>query len=799
VSELKGRARWLKRTTELTEKVVKDKEGRSKARLEAKAKAVEAAQMAEAVTATKSILPEEGLTASLLIRKVKELVSQRGRKGRDSRTILLQLESLTRLSFKFGPRVEVPILMYVISAQFGLQRTMDDYMDATTWKACATYLQRIADVMDEDYTIGVETVDEGDMVAGAGTKKMKAAAKAADGAMAAVAADENLINPHTEQPETEDERAERLRVESEESLTEEERKVIKVVGSVSLHVTRLEEEYTKALQRTSHHSPEYVTRLRDESKLVTLLARYETYFVEQGMMPEAASMAQLRIEHIYYRHDAIAEQVERAAEFHKRFGEADLLHPACVGATEPVEDEPAFSHVHPASIQGKPSVAEREPVDYKKLVSELCTFVYKHGTEAAQTRAVICQICHHAIHDRFIEARDLVLMSKVQEKIYDAGDVSTMVLFNRMMVNIGICAFRVGRIWDSQQCLSDICSGRVKELLAQGVNTGRFSDKTPEQEKAEKRRQVPYHQHINLDLLEACHLISAMLLEVPNMAAAAVDTDTGYNRRRVISRTFRKFHEQYNHQVFTGPPEQTRDYVMRAAHSLMKGDWKSSSELLCNLGIWKLLPGQGAAQRIGEMLVGKMKLEALRTYLFTFSAQYDSLSLSQLCGMFELSKSEVHSVVSKMMINRELFASWDQPTETIVLRKVEPTSLQLMALQYAEKAASLVEANERLLDSKSGNYRDDHWKDNDNWNNRNRGGGNRQYNRGDGGGRHGGGRGRGGRDGGGRGRGGRDGGGRGRGRGGRGRGGRDGGGRGRGGRDGGGRGRGNNRYDDRRD
>jgi translation initiation factor 3 subunit C len=783
VSELKGRARWLKRTTELTEKVVKDKEGRAKARAEAKTKAADAAQAAEAVTATKSILPEEGLTASLLIRKVKELVSQRGRKGRDSRQILRQLESLTRLSFKFGPRVEVPILMYVISAQFGLQRTMDDYMDATTWKACATYLQRIADVMDDDYTIGVETVDEGDMMAGAGTKKMKAAAKAADGAMAAVAADEKLINPHTEQPETEDERAERLRVESEEKLTDEERKVIKVVGSVSLHVTRLEEEYTKALQRTSHHSPEYVTRLRDESKLVVLLSRYETYFKEQGMMPEAASMAQLRLEHIYYRHDAIAEQVERAAEFHKRFGEADLLHPACVGATEPVDDEPDFSHVHPASIQGKPTVAEREPVDYQKLVSELCTFVYKHGTEAAQTRAVICQICHHAIHDRFIEARDLVLMSKVQEKIYDAGDVSTMVLFNRMMVNIGICAFRVGRIYDSQQCLSDICSGRVKELLAQGVNTGRFSDKTPEQEKAEKRRQVPYHQHINLDLLEACHLISAMLLEVPNMAAAAVEGESGYSRRRVISRTFRKFHEQYNHQVFTGPPEQTRDYVMRAAHSLMKGDWKSSSELLCNLGVWKLLPGQGAKQRIADMLIGKMKLEALRTYLFTFSAQYDSLSLSQLCGMFELSKSEVHSVVSKMMINRELYASWDQPTETIVLRKVEPTSLQLMALQYAEKAASLVEANERLLDSKSGNYRDDHWKDNDNWNNRNRDRGGRggYNNRRDGGGR-----------------GGRDGG-RGRGRGGRGRGGRDGGGRGRGGRDGGGRGRGGgNRYDDRR-
>jgi translation initiation factor 3 subunit C len=128
--------------------------------------------------------------------------------------------------------------------------------------------------------------------------------------------------------------------------------------------------------------------------------------------------------------------------------------------------------------------------------------------------------------------------------------------------------------------------------------------------------------------------------------------------------------------------------------------------------VWKLVPGEGAEEEIKAMLVENIKLEALRTYLFAYSAQYDSLSLSQLCGMFEMTKNEVHSVASKMMINRELYASWDQPTETIVMQKVEPTSLQVMALQFAEKAASLVEANERLLDAQTGayGYKDDHWK-----------------------------------------------------------------------------------------
>lgn len=290
-----------------------------------------------------------------------------------------------------------------------------------------------------------------------------------------------------------------------------------------------------------------------------------------------------------------------------------------------------------------------------------------------------------------------------------------------------------------QGSVTEICSNRVRELLAQGVSTGRFADKSAEQEKAEKRRQVPYHQHINLDLLEACHLISAMLLEVPNM----VDIEGSTRRTRVLSRTFRKHHDIYDRQVFTGPPEQTRDFVMRASKALMKGDWKTCSDLLTTLDVWKLIPGDNAEEQIRTMLTSKIKLEGLRTYLFTFSSQYDSLSLTQLCGMFDMTKNEVHSVVSKMMINRELFASWDQPTETIVLRRVEPTSLQVMALQFADKAANLVDANERLLDAKSGSYgyKDgDHHRGGDGgWKSGGRGGGGGRGYGGRGGGRGGGG------------------------------------------------------------
>jgi len=647
------------------------------------------------------IIKEDELTAAVLEKKMKELVSSRGRRGTDAKVILKKLETLSKLSTRFGPRIEVPILMHVVTAQFDLVRSLDDYMDMTTWKSCLVYLNRIAGILENDeekddskkYRLGGGIEDNelmvGNVLAKATENKMKDAANVGEmGAMDAVAADVKLVNPHTGEPETEDQRAERIRVEKEANMTEEELLTIPVIGSLSLFLSRLDEEYIKSLQRTSSYSLDYIIRLRDEGALVELMKKLQSYFERVESKAEAAEMALLQVEHLYYRHDSIAHKVREEEKQQQQRGD-----------------------------EKKEEDVDLPEEDSQELLNDLCSYVYQHGTDRSKTRAMMCHIYHHALHDRFLEARDLLLMSHLQDNITNVGDVTTMILFNRMMVTVGLCAFRIGKIWDAHQCLTEICSERPRELLAQGM-TGSFhhrQEKSPEQEKAEKRRQIPYHQHINQDLMEASHLISAMLLEVPNMAAHGNDNNT--RRARVISRRFRKNHDQYNRQVFTGPPEQTKDFVMRAANELMKGEWKTCADLIVNLDAWKLVPGENAREQIQAVLIKEIKLAGLRTYLFAYSAQYDSLSLVQLCGMFDMSKNEVHSVVSKMMINRELHASWDQPTETIVLHNIEPSTLQLLALQYAEKTSNLVDSNERLLDVKVGNYghrdNDKNWKSGD--------------------------------------------------------------------------------------
>ena len=54
------------------------------------------------------------------------------------------------------------------------------------------------------------------------------------------------------------------------------------------------------------------------------------------------------------------------------------------------------------------------------------------------------------------------------------------------------------------------------------------------------------------------------------------------------------------------------------------------------------------------MITRKIQEETLRTYLFTFSGVYDSISLDSLATTFELDVASAHSIVSKMIISEEL-------------------------------------------------------------------------------------------------------------------------------------------------
>uniref|UniRef100_A0A669EGU9 Eukaryotic translation initiation factor 3 subunit C n=1 Tax=Oreochromis niloticus TaxID=8128 RepID=A0A669EGU9_ORENI len=442
----------------------------------------------------------------------------------------------------------------------------------------------------------------------------------------------------------------------------------RVRGCILTLVERMDEEFTKIMQNTDPHSQEYVDNLKDEGRVCGIVDRLLTYLENKGSTEEICRVYLRRIMHTYYKFDYKAHRRSLGLQ----------------GETKSEQDQ-----------------EESEGEDSAVIMDRLCKFIYaKDRTDRIRTCAILCHIYHHALHSRWYQARDLMLMSHLQDNIQHA-DPPVQILYNRTMVQLGICAFRQGMIKDAHNALLDIqSSGRAKELLGQGLLMRNMQERNAEQEKIEKRRQVPFHMHINLELLECVYLVSAMLLEIPYMAAHEFDA-----RRRMISKQFHHQLRVGERQPLLGPPESMREHVVAASKAMKMGDWRTCHSFIINekmnSKVWDLFP---EAQRVREMLVRKIQEESLRTYLFTYSSVYDSISMATLSEMFELEMPTVHSIISKMIINEELMASLDQPTQTVVMHRTEPTSLQNMALQLAEKLGNLVENNERVFDLKQGVY-----------------------------------------------------------------------------------------------
>jgi translation initiation factor 3 subunit C len=331
-------------------------------------------------------------------------------------------------------------------------------------------------------------------------------------------------------------------------------------------------------------------------------------------------------------------------------------------------------------------------------ITTLARRVYASGSERAKTRTLLCVVYHAGLHERYEEARDLLLMSHLADAIHQF-DISTQILYNRALVRCGICAFQQGLLPEAHAALMELAAGaRLKELLAQGLSSSRFGDRNPEQEKQERRRLVPYHMHLNVELVEAVHLVCAMLLEMPNLAHNAFDPR---RRTAAVSRSFRRLLDHFERQVFNGPPEQTRDYVMTASQMVLEGEWQKAAATLGKLPAWDLLPDPAAAR---AFITRQLMTEGMRAYLISSYAHFEAISLARLAVRFEVTEAEAHAVVSRMLLNNELHACWDQPTSTLAVQRTEPSKLQFLALQFAEKAAQFVETNERMLDTRTGSY-----------------------------------------------------------------------------------------------
>lgn len=438
---------------------------------------------------------------------------------------------------------------------------------------------------------------------------------------------------------------------------------VKVInGSIASYVERLDDEFTRSLQNADPHSIEYIERLKDEGGLYTLLVRVQVY--AESTTPQSitgnnageqlARIVSRRLEHIYYKPDQLIK----------------------------VNEAEAWSSIsRVSSIVGK-------DVEPSEVIQKLTEFLSKQQNPIYSKRGLLSSIYYYAVNNQYQIARDLFLNSQVYASIHHA-DSSLQVQYNRALVQLGLGAFRAGETEESHQALNEITnSQRLKELLGQG-----FSSKYPSQATtAEKQKLLPFHMHINLELLECVYMTSSLLIEIPALAAASNSPKD--SKRKASLKSFKSKLEFHDRQYFTGPPESIKDHLVHASRSLQKGDWSKAYQLLSSIKIWKLFPD---SENLLVMLKSQLKIEGLRTYIFTYKSVFSKLSVKKLSETFDTDASKVISTLEKMIETNDIQGSFNEEKTFInfVTDERQRTKLQELAIVLNEKVRLLTEKNEK--------------------------------------------------------------------------------------------------------
>ncbi|QDZ17597.1 subunit C of eukaryotic translation initiation factor 3 [Chloropicon primus] len=587
------------------------------------------------------------ISYGMIMKKCQELIMARGRKGTDKHEQAKTMEFMVRVSKTESQRAQM--MMNLVSAYFDMTTGLHTHLPIPIWNRCCMIILDLLNQLEKYPYISVDDAYEQDY--------------------------------------------------SEEQEGPTEGDAVTIAGNLLGCLERLDDEWFKSLQVIDPHTEDYMNRLKDEPVILAVAQKVSKYFAKAGAEPVVARISLRQVEHFYYKTEAVYNAMKALVEIKKKEAsesapaEEEETNPAAAAAkATPVGDE---EDVPPVELPSDFTMEE----DVFKLMKDLVHYIYKNADERTKARAMLCDIYHKSIHNDFYTARDLLLMSHLQEAVHNM-DIATQLLFNRTMAQIGLCAFRKGLIQDAHYCLSELYgSGRIREILAQGVAL-RYHDRTPEQEKLEKRRQMPFHMHINLELLEAVNLICAMLLETIYL----VNINQMETKRRV-SKSFWRLVDHYDKLTFMGPPENVRDHVMTGTYALSQGDWAKCSEVISALTVWNLLPQK---VEVLEMLTTKVKEQALKIYLTIYGPHYSSIAVEQLCKMFEVGENTVQSIVSRLIISEDIHGSWHQPTQTIVMRSSNnnTTKLQKLALRCVSSAQVLVESNEKALALRTGSLRE---------------------------------------------------------------------------------------------
>ena len=388
---------------------------------------------------------------------------------------------------------------------------------------------------------------------------------------------------------------------------------------------KLENELYKSLQFTDNSSIDYLTVIKHEIIFLSLCKKVENFFKNLNNKNSIAKIYLLVILHIYYKSEDLIKITIKKINI--KLNEEDYLQ----------------KMLNP---------------DSKEYFKSLCNEIYQYLDEKNKVKSMLCNVYYLCIKNNFEEAKSLFNSSYSYEIISIFKDEQLKTLFNRTFAQLGLCAFRNGKLNECLLYLQPLCSNgttKLKEYLSQSYN--KENEKNILFDKDDKKRAIPYIMLINVDEIECVFYLSSMICDISNILLNKLGTCRNV---KSFGNFFSKMLINYEKQIFNGPPESNKERVLASSQFIIKGDWKNCLNDINKIKLFNKYSD------VKNMICDKIKKVSLKCYLIFYQKEYNNINLEMLEKRFELSKDEIKKIINDMILDGELKAKWKKNTLKII-------------------------------------------------------------------------------------------------------------------------------------
>ena len=301
----------------------------------------------------------------------------------------------------------------------------------------------------------------------------------------------------------------------------------------------------------------------DESKLkgsiVGLIERIDEEFIKLLQSVDPTDMGTYEL--IYNDEYHIISLVLRAIAIHERHGDNSGLLRLKMRCLDKL-------YYRPKSVNATLLPSIDNSFEY---VVEQCKCLIQQNDQKMAAKACLLLLYHLTINDDFDNAYYYFTHFYYTEFL---NDPDLFILYNRTLCQLSLKAFQLAKYAITKELLLEIVQVDLQTLLGQTSEVLELENQNEEFESTEKKRALPLHLHLSVDMIKSTLMISLLILEFPLFAL---------NKQYEMS----WFKQQY--MDFTSldlPAEDMTDFVFVAANLLLKGKWQNAIKVSKNVPSW---------------------------------------------------------------------------------------------------------------------------------------------------------------------------------------------------------------------